>query len=86
MSSSPLGFFDSGIGGISLWMTVNEILPNENTVYLSDSRNCPYGNKPIKYLNEICIQNAEFLISKGCKTIVVACNTATTNSKEIIIC
>ena len=84
MSSSPVGFFDSGIGGISLWMTVNEILPNENTVYLSDSRNCPYGNKPIEYLNEICIKNTEFLISKGCKTIVVACNTATTNSISLL--
>ena len=84
MSSSPVGFFDSGIGGISLWMTVNEILPNENTVYLSDSRNCPYGNKSIEYLNEICIKNTEFLISKGCKTIVVACNTATTNSISLL--
>ena len=84
MSSSPVGFFDSGIGGISLWMTVNEILPNENTVYLSDSRNCPYGNKQIEYLNEICIKNTEFLISKGCKTIVVACNTATTNSISLL--
>ena len=60
MSSSPVGFFDSGIGGISLWMTVNEILPNENTVYLSDSKNCPYGNKPIENLNQICIKNTEF--------------------------
>ena len=84
MSSSPVGFFDSGIGGISLWMTVNEILPNENTVYLSDSRNCPYGNKPIEYLNEICVKNTEFLISKGCKIIVVACNTATTNSISLL--
>ena len=84
MSSSPVGFFDSGIGGISLWMTVNEILPNENTVYLSDSKNCPYGNKPTEYLNEICIKNTEFLISKGCKTIVVACNTATTNSISLL--
>ena len=50
MSSSPVGFFDSGIGGISLWMIVNEILPNENTIYLSDSKNCPYGNKPTEYL------------------------------------
>ena len=53
MSSSPLGFFDSGIGGISLWMTVNKILPNENTIYLSDSKNCPYGNKPIIRVPEI---------------------------------
>ena len=84
MSSSPVGFFDSGIGGLSLWMTVNKILPNENTIYLSDSKNCPYGNKPIEYLDEICIKNTEFLISKGCKTIVVACNTATTNSISLL--
>ena len=84
MSSSPIGFFDSGIGGISLWMTTKELLPNENTIYLSDSKNCPYGNKPIEYLNKICIKNTEFLISKGCKIIVVACNTATTNSISVL--
>ncbi len=84
MSSSPIGFFDSGIGGISLWIRVKELLPNENTIYFSDSKNCPYGNKPIEYLNEICIKNTEFLISKGCKIIVVACNTATTNSISIL--
>ena len=84
MSSSPVGFFDSGIGGISLWMKVNEILPNENTIYLSDSKNCPLGNKPLDYINKICIKNSQFLISKGCKAIVVACNTATTNSISIL--
>ena len=84
MSSSPIGFFDSGIGGISLWMTTKELLPNENTIYLSDSKNCPYGNKSIEYLNKICIKNTEFLISKGCKIIVVACNTATTNSISVL--
>lgn len=84
MSSSPIGFFDSGIGGISLWIRVKELLPNENTIYFSDSKNCPYGSKPIEYLNEICIKNTEFLISKGCKIIVVACNTATTNSISLL--
>ena len=53
MSSFPIGFFDSGIGGISLWKAIKKILPNENSVYLSDSKNCPYGLKSKDKLDEI---------------------------------
>jgi len=84
MSSSPIGFFDSGIGGISLWKAVKKILPSENSIYLSDSKNCPYGLKPKNIIEQICIKNTEFLIDKGCKMIIVACNTATTNSISIL--
>ena len=45
MSSYPIGFFDSGIGGITIWESVNRLLPNENTIYLADSNNSPYGTK-----------------------------------------
>jgi glutamate racemase len=84
MSSFPIGFFDSGIGGISLWKAIKKILPNENSIYLSDSKNCPYGLKSKDKLDKICIKNTEFLIDKGCKMIIVACNTATTNSISIL--
>ena len=46
MKNNSIGFFDSGIGGITIWESVNRLLPNENTIYLADSKNSPYGKKP----------------------------------------
>ena len=80
MKNNSIGFFDSGIGGITIWESVNKLLPNENTIYLADSKNSPYGKKPNDELTNISKENVEFLINKKCKLIVVACNTATTNS------
>ena len=78
----PIGIFDSGIGGTSIWKEINALLPYEDTIYLSDSKNAPYGQKSKKEILDLSIKNTEFLISKGCKLIVVACNTATTNAIE----
>ncbi|APG65458.1 glutamate racemase [Tenacibaculum todarodis] len=76
----PIGIFDSGIGGTSIWKEINHLLPNEETIYLSDSKNAPYGQKSKDRIIELSIKNTEFLLNKNCKTIVVACNTATTNA------
>ena len=84
MSISPIGFFDSGIGGISVWKEVVKLLPRENTIYLSDSKNSPYGSKTISEIQDISFKNTKWLIEKGCKLIVVACNTATTNSINLL--
>ena len=78
----PIGFFDSGIGGTSIWKEVTKLLPNENTIYLADSLNAPYGEKTKNEILNFSIKNTEFLLQKNCKLIVVACNTATTNSIE----
>ena len=80
MNNNSIGFFDSGIGGITIWESVNRLLPNENTIYLADSNNSPYGTKSYDELINISKENVDFLINKKCKLIVVACNTATTNS------
>ena len=80
MNNNSIGFFDSGIGGITIWESVNRLLPNENTIYLADSKNSPYGKKTNDELINISKENVEFLINEKCKLIVVACNTATTNS------
>lgn len=72
--------FDSGVGGTSIWKELHELLPNENTFYLADSKYAPYGNKPKDRILELSIKNTEFLLEKNCKLIVVACNTATTNA------
>ena len=84
MSISPIGFFDSGIGGISVWKEVVKLLPRENTIYLADSKNSPYGSKTISEIQDISFKNTKWLIDRGCKLIVVACNTATTNSINLL--
>ncbi|WP_299397844.1 glutamate racemase [uncultured Gelidibacter sp.] len=84
MSNAPIGIFDSGIGGTSIFKEIKTLLPYENTLYLADNFNAPYGNKSKDEILALSIKNTEFLISKGCKIIVVACNTATTNAiKEL---
>ena len=83
-SSKPIGLFDSGIGGTSIWKEVNKLLPNENTIYLADSKNAPYGQKSKDEIIALSKKNTDLLLKKGCKIIVVACNTATTNAiKEL---
>lgn len=75
-----IGFFDSGVGGTSIWREVNRILPGESTLYIADSKNAPYGNKTKEEIVHLCEKNTEFLLNKNSKIIVVACNTATTNA------
>jgi len=84
MNKQPIGIFDSGVGGLSIWSEIKALLPNENTIYLADSANAPYGNKTTQEIVALCIKNTELLISKGCKLIVVACNTATTNAISVL--
>ncbi len=80
MNTKAIGIFDSGIGGTSIWREINSLLPYEDAIYLADSKNAPYGEKSKEQILELSIKNTELLLSKGCKLIVVACNTATTNA------
>ena len=83
-TTNPIGLFDSGIGGTSIWKEVHALLPYENTIYLADSKNAPYGAKPVDEIIALSCKNTEFLLNNNCKLIVVACNTATTNAiKEL---
>lgn len=83
-NSQPIGLFDSGIGGTSIWKEIHQLLPNENTVYLADTKNAPYGQRSKDEIIELSIKNTEFLLEQNSKIIVVACNTATTNAiKEL---
>ncbi len=79
-NDQPIGIFDSGIGGTSIWKAINNLLPIENTIYLADSKNAPYGQKTKDEIIALSMKNTDLLISMGCKLIVVACNTATTNA------
>lgn len=73
----PVGVFDSGVGGISVLKELVKVLPNENFVYFGDSENAPYGTKSHEKIFEITEKNIEYLLKKGVKAIVIACNTAT---------
>ena len=84
MNNNPIGLFDSGIGGTSIWKAINILLPNENYIYLADSKNAPYGVKSKDEIIDLSIKNTKLLIKHNAKIIVVACNTATTNAlKEL---
>jgi glutamate racemase len=80
MTQSPIGIFDSGLGGLSISKEIIQLMPQESTIYLADSLNAPYGEKSKEKILEFSIKNTELLLTMGCKIIVVACNTATTNA------
>ncbi|APX99362.1 glutamate racemase [Lacinutrix venerupis] len=84
MSKQPIGIFDSGVGGTSIFKEIHTLLPYENSIYLADSINAPYGPKGKDKILELSIKNTEFLLEKNCKLIVVACNTATTNAISVL--
>ena len=84
MNNHPIGIFDSGVGGTSIWKEINAFLPNEDTIYLADSKNAPYGEKSKDEIVQLSIKNTNLLLEKDCKLIVVACNTATTNAIDYL--
>lgn len=77
MNASPIGVFDSGVGGLSLLRELRRLLPNEDFIYYGDRANAPYGAKTHEEILELSKDIFNELISRGCKAIVVACNTAT---------
>ena len=80
MNSRPIGIFDSGAGGLSIWKEINALLPHESTLYISDAKYAPYGSLEADAILKRAFVNTEALLGKGAKIIVVACNTATTNA------
>jgi glutamate racemase len=74
---SAIGVFDSGIGGLTVLHEIIEALPRENTVYLGDTARSPYGTKSVDTVLRYSFENSEFLVEKGVKILVVACNTST---------
>jgi glutamate racemase len=78
MNPRPIGVFDSGVGGLSVLREIRAVLPNEDLLYVADSRHVPYGDKPAEFVEARAIALTRFLAEQGAKAIVVACNTATT--------
>lgn len=80
MPQQPIVLFDSGVGGTSILKEIAELLPQEDFIYLADSKNAPYGEKTHEEIIRLSIKNTELALSMNAKLIVVACNTATTNA------
>ncbi|HEX8265483.1 MAG TPA: glutamate racemase, partial [Pyrinomonadaceae bacterium] len=72
----PIGIFDSGVGGLTVYRALHERLPNERFVYLGDTARVPYGTKSLATIERYAIENSRFLAERGVKLLVVACNTA----------
>ena len=79
-----IGIFDSGIGGVTVLKEILKVLPKENYIYYSDSKNNPYGDKTDKEIIKICDKIVQFLIQKNCKAIIVACNTASAKAVDFL--
>jgi glutamate racemase len=82
MNHLPIGIFDSGVGGLTVLQAVRQRLPQENLIYLGDTARVPYGTKSRVTVERYAVEDAAFLIEKGVKLIVVACNTASAMSRE----
>ncbi|MCF0125691.1 MAG: aspartate/glutamate racemase family protein [Clostridia bacterium] len=79
-----IGIFDSGIGGVTVLKEIIKILPNENYIYYSDSKNNPYGDKSDEEIIKICDDIVKKLIEQDCKAIVIACNTASAKAAKFL--
>src|SRR6186713_1151766 len=72
----PIGIFDSGVGGLTVYRALHDRLPNERFIYLGDTARVPYGTKSLATVERYAVENAQFLAARGIKLLVVACNTA----------
>src|SRR5579872_4708982 len=83
-SSSPIGIFDSGMGGLTVAKTITELLPNENIVYFGDTVHAPWGEKSASAIQAYSIKICDVLLQHRCKLIVIACHTASTAAYEMV--
>jgi glutamate racemase len=83
-SASPIGIFDSGVGGLSVAREIREHLPAEYLLYLSDSAYCPYGGRPLEEIRDRTLRVGRFLLGRGAKALVVACNSASGAALEVL--
>ncbi len=81
--NAPIGLFDSGVGGLSIYQHLYQQLPNENYLYFADTLNVPYGVREHNEIIELTLQAVAWLYHKGCKLIVIACNSASAHGLEI---
>lgn len=82
MSTLPIGIFDSGVGGLTVLRAVRDRLPHESVIYLGDTARVPYGTKSPATIERYAVEDASFLVEKGVKMLLVACNTASAMARE----
>lgn len=82
--SSPIGVFDSGIGGLTVAFAIKQLLPLESLVYFGDTAHLPYGEKSEAAIQAYSIKIADVLLKKGCKVIVIACNSASSAAYDLL--
>lgn len=82
MDNRPIGFFDSGLGGLTVIPNLLENLPNERVIYFGDTARTPYGSKAVSTIKQYATQIADFLVSKDVKMLVIACNTISATCLE----
>lgn len=83
-ASQPIGIFDSGVGGLTTAKEIKRLMPHEDFIYFGDTKNLPYGEKSKEAIVNYSLKITQFLLDRGCKSIVIACNTATSNAlKEV---
>jgi glutamate racemase len=80
----PIGVFDSGIGGMTVAKAVKNLLPQENMIYFGDTAHLPYGDKSTEAIQAYSIKISNFLLSQNCKTILIACNSASATSYRLL--
>lgn len=83
-ASAPIGVFDSGIGGLTVAHAIRQLLPQENMIYFGDTAHLPYGDKSEAAIQAYSIKIADVLLRKGCKVIVIACNSASSAAYELL--
>lgn len=84
LSAHPIGVFDSGIGGLTVAHAIRELLPKESMIYFGDTAHLPYGDKSEAAIQAYSIRIADILLKKGCKVIVIACNSASSAAYELL--
>lgn len=84
MDTRPIGVFDSGVGGLTVVKQIMKVMPHENIIYFGDTARVPYGTKSREAVTKYSKQNVRFLLSKEVKAIIVACNTASSNSLDAL--
>jgi glutamate racemase len=84
IADAPIGVFDSGVGGLSVAREIRRLLPAESQLYVSDSAYCPYGGRPVEEIRDRSLRVGRFLLDRGAKALVVACNSASGAALEAL--
>ena len=84
MDNRPIGFFDSGLGGLTAVRALRRILPDENIIYFGDTARMPYGARTAKQLRVMARQDLDFVASKGVKAVLAACGTVSSTAPDVL--